>query len=243
MEKVISIVSGKGGTGKSTVAAFLGQAMAKQGLHVLLVEMDAGLRCLDILMAMEKTVVYDLSDLLEGRCSAMQATLLHPQLSNLRLICAPLAADYTPAPESFAEFIEAVCPHFDCLLLDTPAGIGPATRLATQLSDLALMVTTPDLIAVRDAAKTAALLARPGLGWRLLINRVTSPLPARPGLEDLDDVVDGTGIQLLGVLPHSQIIAQAGTLGEMLPEGSLVSRIFQRIGQRICGENSPLLYI
>lgn len=242
MNKIITVTSGKGGAGKSSVCAFLGQALAAAGCRTLLVELDCGLRCLDLMLSLEKTPVFDLKDLLSGRCSPDQAAVAHGVHGRLRLIPASQDHQYILPENAFAQLMRWSARHYDVVLLDAPAGLRIEAEIAARQSHTSILVTTPDLAAVRDCGRAAQLLRRQGLSsQRLIINKVPSVLSQRQGLEDLDDVIDGTGVQLLGVVPLSEEISRAGALGQTLATGGLAERIFEAIAARIQGKNAELL--
>lgn len=240
--RVITVTSGKGGTGKSTVCTFLGQALAAQGLRTLLIEPGSGLRSLDAMLALEQNIVYDLEDLLEGRCTPQQAVISHEQHSGLQMIAAAGGFEYQPDEYAFEQLIKWVRQYYDVIILDTPPGFGRAVEICAQNSDLGIVVTTPDLVAVRDSGRASILMHKNGLhDQRLIINKVPKTLVARQGITDLDDVIDAAGVQLIGVLPYSETIKIAAGAGRSIPDYDISKKIFDAIAARMMGKREELL--
>ena len=243
MAKVISVLSGKGGTGKSTIAASLALSLADAGASVLAADMDIGLRSLDLLLGMENRLIYDLGDALAGTCPVRDALAVHPRYSGLSLLCAP--ADLSKSfqvPETTA-LLHSVSGRFDYLILDLPAGVGLSVLLARELSDLNAVVTVPDLVTLRDSRKVADLMftgsRKP---CRLIVNKVSRETVQASGIRDLDEVMDMVGLPLLGVLPADPFINSYSadvTRGKRRSE--LTQKIFDAMAQRIRGEYVPLL--
>lgn len=239
--KVVAMVSGKGGVGKSTLSVGLGMAFASVGKKVLLVEFDTGLRGVDIMLGITEQIVYDLGDLLEGRCNINSAIIPSPHYANLFAIVAPLSLQESMRMEDVSLLLSGLRPHFDIILLDTPAGIGSSLRISA-LSDLSLIVATPDPICVRDGNRVALAFAeRHYRNHRLVINRVDRSLMKKHILNDLDEVIDGVGSQLIGVLPEDDVLQLATAKGGSLPQKSMIFRICRAIALRITGEYLPLL--
>lgn len=238
MAKIIVVTSGKGGVGKSSCCALLGQALATRGKRTLLLEMDSGLRGLDIMLGNEDKTIYDLADVLEGRCEPIKALAPWPGDANLSLIPAPFDPDFVPNPEDLVRLTKGFSLYFDFVLVDTPAGLGRIFTVCSQVADQALMVVTPDPICVRDGARVADLLYEKGVpSVRLIINRVGVKVYKNQRLlPDLDQVIDDTGVQLIGVVPLSQEVHRATATGGQLARGTLPQRAYDNIAARLCGQ-------
>ncbi len=241
MSQIIAVASGKGGAGKSSVCTFLGRELALLGRRTLIVELDSGLRGLDLALGVSQRVVYDLGDILQGRCGIMQAPV--PCEADLWLICAPVARDFQPEPDALAALLRQLAEGYDVILLDTPAGLGAGVQAALAAADLALLVVTPDAVCVRDGRAAAMLAEDCGAGGiRLIINMVPEKWPKETCYRDLDRVIDETAVQLIGVLPAQAQLAQALAAGVPLPHGSRIQRAFCNIANRICGKEVELLF-
>lgn len=240
--KRIAFVSGKGGTGKSTTSVFVGGALAKLGRRVLLVELDCGLRSVDIIAGISGDTVYDIRDVLTGVCEPEKAMVESPFNKGLYIISAPYAGG-----EITAEGIEALCtrlaPGFDYILLDTAAGFGEPYAAAVAAAQMMVLVLTPDPVALRDGRLMADDLAARGVQMRLVLNRVNREHILRDKvLADLDEAIDLVGVQLLGVVPDSGAILKAGALGDPLPKNSTEQAVYNAIAGRLDGQRVPLVY-
>lgn len=242
MAHVIVVTSGKGGTGKSSVTVGLASVLAASGKKTVILELDIGLRCVDIMLGLENSVVFDLGDVVSGRCTLSDAVLTAERRGVL---------DYVPAPESVAEgfdfgevmqCIRRLRRQYDYIIVDTPAGLGISILSVKELADTALIVATPDPVCIRDGAKVATLAEQYGfLNYRLIINRVSKQMFKKSPVRDLDDVIDGVGAQLIGVLPEDREYRLALSQGEWVPPEHLMHRIFGAIADRIEGKYIPLL--
>ena len=247
MAKIIAVVSGKGGTGKSTVSAALALALAKLGKSVLAADLDAGLRSLDLLLGMEDRVVYDLGDVLAGRCELSAALTAHGAFPRLGLLCAPALPTPAGGGEDFPGLtaaLRAAAQGFEYAILDLPAGLGFALPIARELADLAVVVATPDLVTMRDARRTVDMLFCDGRKpCRLVINKVSRETMLAGGLRDLDEMMDVVGAPLLGVIPADEFISAPllGTQGRKCRRAELTGEIFAAMARRITGEYVPLL--
>ncbi|MEG2597112.1 MAG: AAA family ATPase, partial [Oscillospiraceae bacterium] len=171
MANVISIASGKGGVGKSTLCVGLGMAYALLGKSVLIIEFDVGLRGVDIMMGISDRIVYDLGDLLEGRCHISKAIIESPWNSNLNVIVAPISMESAIDMQDVKILVEGLRPHFDTIILDTPAGLGLSIRIAATVSDLTLVAVNPDSVCIRDGGRVVQSLVKAGMAnHRLIIN-------------------------------------------------------------------------
>ncbi|MCI8440910.1 MAG: septum site-determining protein MinD [Provencibacterium sp.] len=240
MSHIKLVTSGKGGAGKSTVSVYSAAALVRRGRRVLLLEMDAGLRGLDILLGVCDRTVFDMSDVLEGRCEPVKAIVECAWCPGLHLMPAPLDRSFFPCSGDLARLCRGLSSYYDYLLIDTPAGLGIGFEVSLSVAQSAFIVATPDPVAVRDAASVAALIFERGLtDVKLLINR----LPPRPGqmlVSDLDSCIDTVGAQLIGVIPEERALAAASARGGELPADSPAGAEFLRIAGRIEGEYTPL---
>jgi len=240
MAKVISVTSGKGGVGKSTICVGLGMAYALLGKNVLLIEFDVGLRGMDLMLGVSDKIVYDLGDLLEGRCNINKAIVESPWNSDLNIIVAPISLDSPMVMTDVKLLIEGLKGHFDIIILDTPAGLGMSMKLSS-LSDMALVVATPDYVCIRDGNKVVNALHKMGFkNHRLVINRVNHKLLKKNIVKDLDEVIDGVSSQLIGVLPEDTGLQLSVLKGTPLSEKTNIVDICKAIALRIEGEYVPL---
>lgn len=238
--KTIMIASGKGGTGKSTAAVFLGSALAARDKKVLVIELDSGLRSVDIISGVYGKTVYDIQDVLSGRCEGDKAVVQSPLYENLWVISAPYSGGEIP-PGSLSVFCGKMKSFFDFILIDTAAGMGAAFQAAASVGEMALLVITPDPVALRDGRIVAdELCEQPRREVRLLLNKVDGQLLKKSAVQDLDECIDTVGVQLIGVVPQSTEVQLAAAKGEMLPSGCLAAKAFHNIAARILGETAPL---
>ena len=239
--KVIAVTSGKGGVGKSTLTVSLGIAAASSGKRVLLVELDAGLRGMDIMLGLSG-VVYDLGDLLEGRCNINSAIIPSPNVPELYAIGAPVSLKGPILMQDIRLLIDGLRAYFDLIFLDTPAGLGKGVQYACEVSDLALIVATPDPVCVRDGGQVVREMAERGFtAHRLLINRVSRKFIRRQVVRDLDEVIDGVGSQLIGVVPEDPEVTLFSSFGRMPDPRGELQRICKAVCQRLDGQYVPLM--
>lgn len=245
MTKVFSIISGKGGTGKSTVCANLAKAFAKMGKKVLAVDLDIGLRSLDLLLCLESKIVFDLGDVIAKKCTPNDAVVSHDEMKNLYLICGPrtLSKEFSVSVllSSVRELIEKG--GYDIVLVDLPAGLGFGVLAAKQLCDCCIAVTLPEAVAVRDTSslvRTVAGFQKPVV---LILNRVSEPMLVQSGFFDLDEVIDRIGAPLIGVLPEDPWInADSAGKNKANKKNRSCSDIFEAISGRLIGRDIPLLF-
>lgn len=240
MGTVLVVTSGKGGAGKSTVSAGLGCALARLGKKVLLVDADAGLRSLDLMLGVAGTTVYDSSDVFSGHCNAMRAIYPSPVRPGVFVLSAPVDLDGRATPEQMRSLCQELAEHFDHVIVDCPAGIGLGFRIATHAADRALVVTTPDMVCARDAQIVSRLLEDAGTPAHLIINRLRSNPIQKGRMPDVDEIIDVSGLQLLGILPEDEAVAVANANGEPLPSDSNATVCFENIAQRYLGNVVPL---
>lgn len=237
MGKVFGIVSGKGGVGKSTVSVGLGLSLAQSGLKVLLVDMDEGLRCLDLLLAVDKSVVFDLSDIIGGK-DIGDALYESGIQKGLFLIPAPQKIGELDK-EIFTSFVLAVKEMFDVVIFDFPAGIDIPIYKCLPYDTQFLTVAVPDPVSVRDASAVSFELIDNSLNSRLIINRFKYKLKKKYRFKNIDDIIDSASLRLIGIVPESDEV-RVFSLTHSLPKRSKVMKAFSRIAKRMMGENIHL---
>ena len=229
MSKIIAVTSGKGGTGKSSICSELGFALAKQGHRTLIIELDFGLRCLDIMLGVKNDIKYDLGNVLKGECDIYQATTQVKIATNLSIVCAP----EDPFARVDAETIKNICQemrkYYEYIIVDTSAGTNASVFDVVEQSDLILINTTPDPVCVRDARTMSdEFYKRGNKKQRLIINKVNPDLFKADLVVDLDEIIDTVGVQLIGVIPDDDAVIIATSKGEPLPWHSRHLTLFQR---------------
>ncbi len=241
--KVITVTSGKGGVGKTTTVANLAVALALNGERVVCIDGDIGLRNLDVILGLENRIVYDLVDVIEGRCRLRQAMIRDKRLSNLFLIPAAQTRDKNAvSPSDMVRLCDDLRPDFDWILIDSPAGIERGFRYAIAPADHAIIVTNPEVSAVRDADRVIGLLeAEEKEMPSLIINRLNVNMVNRNEMLSAEDVVDLLAIRLIGIVPEDErmVIASNRGMPVALDEGSLVGRVYRNIARRLHGEEVP----
>lgn len=245
MGKIIAVVSGKGGTGKTTFTASTGLSLAFFGQRVLCMDCDITLRNLDLALGLSDSALMDFSDVLEGRCTLEEAAVPHPRYQKLHLLAAPLSID-EPRVDSKAlhEMMEKIRAEYDYCLIDAPAGLGSGFRLATAEADSVVVVTTTDVSALRDAQRTVMELDRfPNGKLHLVVNRVSKKL-LRQLHTTIDDAIDTAGLPLLGVIPEDMDVPRFLNRGMPLRENNYyAARAYDNIARRIMGRKVPLMRI
>lgn len=239
MGSVAVVTSGKGGTGKSTVTAGLGCALARTGRKVLLIDGDAGLRSLDLMLGIGGTV-YDMSDIFAGRCEPIRAIYPSPLCPDLFVVPAPVSLELLCSPDDMRRLCRGFTLYYDVILVDCPAGVGRGFDTALAPAERALVVTTPDMVCARDAQIVSRLLEDRQLPARLVINRLRAA-PIRQGrMPDVDEIIDTAGLQLIGILPEDEQVAVANANGKPLPSDCRASQCFENIAARFLGGETPL---
>ncbi len=243
--KVITITSGKGGVGKTTATANLSTALALAGYKVVAIDADIGLRNLDVVMGLENRIVYDLVDVVEGTCRLKQALIRDKRVNDLFLIPAAQTRDKTAvSPEDMVALCNELKKEFDYILIDSPAGIEQGFKNAMAPADRVLIVTTPEISAVRDADRIIGLIeaAEKGPG-ELIINRLRPDMVQRGDMLDIDDVVDVLAINLVGVVPDDEAIIISTNKGVpvIMENNCLASQAFKNVAERLTGTNVPFL--
>jgi len=245
MSEVYVVTSGKGGVGKTTTSANVGAGLAIQGKKVVLVDGDIGLRNLDVVMGLENRIVYHLLDVIEGNCRLRQALIKDKRYDNLFLLPAPQTKDKDAVtPEQMKKLCDQLREEFDYVLLDCPAGIEQGFKNAVAGADKAIVVTTPEISAVRDADRIVGLLEAAEVHNPLLIlNRIRPEMVQRGDMLALDDVRELLAIDVLGIVPDDEAIVISTNRGEpcVADQKSIAGQAFRDIVQRILGENVPLM--
>ena len=244
--EVITVTSGKGGVGKTTTVANLGVVLAMHGKRVVLVDGDVGLRNLDVMLGLENRIVYDLVDVVEARCRLRQALVRDKRFPQLFLL--PAAQTRDKAAVQSGDMVR-VCKRLrqrhDFILIDCPAGIEHGFRYAIAPADRIVVVTNPEVAAVRDADRVIGLIEASGKSsLHLVINRIKPNLVRRGEMLDVPTVLELLAIDLLGVVPEDQSILGASNRGQpvaLSEDGSLAGRAFHNIGRRMMGEDVPFM--
>jgi septum site-determining protein MinD len=242
---VITITSGKGGVGKTTATANLGVALAMLSQRVVAIDADIGLRNLDVVMGLENRIVYDLVDAIEGHCRLRQALIRDKRLSELYLLPAAQTRDKTAvSPAQMVELCDQLRPDFDFILVDSPAGIERGYQNAVAPSDRVIIVTTPEVSAVRDADRIVGLVEAEEKGPPILIiNRLNPEMVRRGQMLSTEDVVELLAIDLLGIIPEDKEIVISTNQGipVALDGKSPAGQAFRNIAGRLLGQDIPLM--
>ena len=244
--RVIVITSGKGGVGKTTTNANIGTALARAGKKVVMIDTDLGLRNLDLLLGLENRIVYTIVDVVEERCKLKQALVKDKKNPNLCLLAAAQTRDKTAVTEEqLKDICEELKKDFDFILVDCPAGIEQGFQNAVAGASEAIVVTTPEMSAVRDADRIIGLLESKEeiKSYKLLINRVRPNLIKSNDMMSVEDVVEILSAQLIGIIPEDTGIITSTNKGEPIvnDEKSLAGRAYNNVAKRIIGEDVPFL--
>lgn len=246
MGEAIVITSGKGGVGKTTTTANLGTALALQGKKVCLVDTDIGLRNLDLVLGLDNRIIYDLVDVVEGRCKIHQALVKDKRVDDkLFLLPAAQTTDKNAVtPEQMKSLIEELKREFEYVLIDCPAGIEQGYRNAVAGADSAIVVTTPEISAVRDADRIIGLLEQEQIDPpKLIINRVRKDLMNQGDAMDINEITTHLSIDLLGIIIDSEDVIASSNKGEpiVMDPNNKASLGYRNIARRILGESVPLM--
>ncbi len=245
MSEVYVITSGKGGVGKTTTTANIGTGLAMMGKKVVMIDADIGLRNLDLVMGLENRVVFDLVNVVEGKCRIKQALIKDKRHPELHLLPAAQTRDKDAVtPDQMKKLCSDLKKDFDFVLIDCPAGIEQGFKNALAGADKAIVVTTPEISAVRDADRIIGLLESHGLNSpRLLVNRVRIDMVKKGDMMNVEDIIDLLAIELIGVVPDDESIIVTSNKGEpvVMDERSKPGQAYRNIVRRILGEQVPLL--
>ncbi|EDL62795.1 septum site-determining protein MinD [Bacillus sp. SG-1] len=245
MGEAIVITSGKGGVGKTTTSANVGTALALQGKKVCLVDTDIGLRNLDVVMGLENRIIYDLVDVVEGRCKIHQALVKDKRFEDkLFLLPAAQTSDKSAvSPEQMKKLIETLKQDYDYIIIDCPAGIEQGYKNAVAGADRAIVVTTPEISAVRDADRIIGLLEKEDIEPpKLVINRIRTHMMKSGEMLDVDEITTHLSIDLIGIVADDDNVIKSSNRGEpiAMDPSSKASIAYRNIARRILGESVPL---
>ena len=243
--KVVTISSGKGGVGKTTATANLGISLASLGKKVVVIDADIGLRNLDVIMGLENRIVYDLVDIVEGRSKLRQAMIKHKKFDDLFLIPAAQTRDkMAVSPENMVKLTDELREDFDYVLIDSPAGIERGFRNALEPADEVLIVTNPEVSAVRDADRIIGLIEAADKGpGMLIINRLKSDMVKKGEMLSSEDVFDILGLAIIGIIPEDELVLSASNSGVpvTLNMQSKAGMAFNNVARRVIGEDVPFM--
>ncbi|MGO1470465.1 MAG: septum site-determining protein MinD [Tissierella sp.] len=246
-EKGISIVitSGKGGVGKTTTSANIGTALAMLDKSVVVVDADIGLRNLDVVMGLENRIVYDIVDVVQKNCRLKQGLIRDKRFNKLFLLPAAQTKDKSAIePKQMIELVNELKKEFDYIIIDSPAGIEQGFQYSIAGADHAIIVTTPEISAVRDADRVIGLLEAKGVeSPRLIINRIRQDMVNRGDMMNIDDISDILAVDLIGVVPDDEEIVVSTNKGEpaVIEATSLAGKAYMNITKRLTGEEIELL--
>lgn len=243
--KVVTITSGKGGVGKTTATANIGAALAADGEKVVCIDADIGLRNLDVVLGLENRIVYDLVDVIEGRCRLRQALIRDKRLPELFLIPAAQTRDKSAVtPSDMVRLCDELRQEYDWILIDSPAGIERGFRNAIAPANDVLVITNPEVSAVRDADRIIGLVEAEEKGpARLVINRIKPNMVRRGDMLSADDVLELLAIELVGMIPDDEVVVTSTNRGlpVVLDGKSRAGQAFRNIAGRLRGEDIPFL--
>lgn len=245
MGTAIAVTSGKGGTGKTSLTGALGSCLAALGNRVLCIDMDVGLRNLDLTLGMSDRALMDFTDVAQGRCSLEKAAVPHPVIQNLWLLTAPVSMPAGGLPHAAVhDLLRQAKAAYDFVLLDSPAGLGEGFELCVECADRAIVVSTTDSSALRDAQRTVGALNRRVAHIHLVVNRVQPKLLRRLHTT-IDDAMDTAGLPLLGIVPEDANVMLSANRGQPLilatSRGAAIA--YLNIAKRILGQRVPLMRI
>ena len=245
MGEVIVVTSGKGGVGKTTTSANIGTGLAMEGKSVVMIDADIGLRNLDVVLGLENRIVYDLIDVINGNCRTKQAFIKDKRFNNLYLLPAAQTKDKTAvSPEQMQKLRDGLKEEYDYIIIDCPAGIERGFKNAIAGADKAIVVTTPEVSAVRDADRIIGLLEAADLRDPVLIlNRLRQDMIKRGDMMAIDDVTEILAIDVLGIVPEDETVVISSNKGEpaVLDDFSRAGRAFRNISKRLLGEDIPFM--
>jgi septum site-determining protein MinD len=243
--KIITVTSGKGGVGKTTTSANIGVALASLGFKVICLDADIGLRNLDVVMGLENRIVYDLVDIIEGRCRVKQAMIRDKKFPELYLIPAAQTRDKNAVkPDDMIQLCNDLREEVDWIVIDSPAGIEGGFKNAIAPADYILVVTNPEISAVRDADRIIGIIESEQKGpAHLIINRLNPNLVKRGDMLSADDIIELLAIDLVGIVPEDENVVISTNRGTPIVTDprSRAGMAFMNIARRLNGESVPLL--
>ena len=235
--KIIMVTSGKGGVGKSSVCAGIAYYLAQMNHKVLVIEMDSGLRCLDIMLGVSQDTVYDIADVLMSRCGPIKAIYPSPLCKTLFMMPATLNPESGYSPELFERLCRGLSNYYDYIFIETPAGFGQTLCDIASVSDAALIVVTPDPISLRDARILSDYLDDRGMDrQRVVVNKVKMIHGKPEVLPDLDVVIDTVCEPLIGVIPYETRLNRLLAQGQAIGTNCVAGQAMRNIARRISGE-------
>lgn len=244
--QIIVVTSGKGGVGKTTTTASLGAALALKGQRTLVVDADIGLRNLDVILGLENRIVFNLVDVAKNVCKPTQAIIKSKKSNNLYLLPASQTDDKDVVSEAEVRAaLDQYRREFHFILVDSPAGIEQGFRNACAAADQGIIVTTPEVPAIRDADRVIGLLNAKGVTSSLIINRISFDMVRKGDMLSIEDVQDILGVDLLGVVERDETIIVAANTGDPVVYNprSKAGQAYTRIAARLCGEIVPNPYL
>ncbi len=243
--KVVTVTSGKGGVGKTTTAANLAVALATDGAKVVCIDADIGLRNLDVILGLENRIVYDIVDVIEGRCRLRQAMIRDKRMPELYLIPAAQTRDKTAvSPSDMIRLCDELRSECDWIIVDSPAGIERGFRNAVAPADMVIVVTNPEVSAVRDADRIIGLIEAEEKGpARLIINRLKPEMVKRGDMLATEDVLELLAVDLLGIVPEDEAVLMGGNRGApvAMDNRSMAGQAFRNIARRLQGYDVPFI--
>ncbi len=240
MSEIYVVASGKGGVGKSSLTVLLGRALTQMGKKILLIDSDIGLRSLDIILGVQERVIFTWGDVLSDICDAEQAIIKQDGLS---LLAAPMTVTEDFTIEKVSAFFESFKNDYDYIFIDAGAGISGNISLAMCAATNALIISTPDNVCVRSVSFAANMFFDAGFepdNVRLIVNKFDRKATGLRKLLNVDDVIDSTGVRLIGVVPNDRRIEFCCPKGQSLPKDSDSVKAIERIARRVDGENIRL---
>ena len=241
----IVVTSGKGGVGKTTTSANIGTGLAMLGYSVVVLDADIGLRNLDVVMGLENRIVYDIVDVVEKNCKLKQALIKDKRHENLYLLPAAQTKDKTAVSSSqMVELVNELKENYDYIIIDSPAGIEQGFQYSIAGADEAIIVTTPEVSAVRDADRVIGILeANEIYQPKLIVNRIRQDMVKRGDMMNIEDILDILAVKLLGVVPDDENVVISTNRGEpvVMDEKALSGKAYRNIVKRIIGEEVDFL--
>ena len=243
--KVVTVTSGKGGVGKTTATANLAAALAADGDKVVCIDTDIGLRNLDVVLGLENRIVYDLVDVVEGRCRLRQAMIRDKRLPELYLIPAAQTRDKSSvSPSDMVRLCDELRTECDWIMIDSPAGIERGFRNAVAPADLVIVITNPEVSAVRDADRIIGLIEAEEKGpARLIINRLRADMVKRGDMLGIEDILELLAVDLIGIIPEDENVITSTNRGTpiALDGKTRAGQAFRNIARRLKGDDVPFL--